>query len=323
MGTLPARSAVKEKSMRQLMRTAALGLLVVAALASAVEAGNPGDAGFLSLRMGIGARNGAMGDVGVAESPDANAMYYNPANMVLSEGTDVTLQHLEHFGLFNQESAVVSHRLESGAIGLIFSGFYSETLERTTIDRVGVSQGEFQPYQMMVGLGYAHAFRDFSVGVVGKYLYERIDAYSASGLALDLGITHRSKIAGLTLAAAVANLGDPMTLDQEPYDLPLTVRFGASFTPRVGHESMWENLTVATDVLLPNDGNGRLLFGAEFRLNTYFALRGGYRANYDTYGLTAGAGFRKGLLSVDYAYMENDNDLQDNHRFSLGFAFQP
>ncbi len=309
--------------MRHAMRSTVLISVLVALAVSPAWAGEPGDAGFLSLRLGLGARNGAMGDTGVADSPDANALYYNPANMVLSEGTDVTLQHVEHFGLFRQETVAVSHRLTRGAIGLIFSGFYSEALPRTTIDRVGVFQGEFQPYQTMVGLAYAHAFRNFSLGVVGKYLYERIDAYSASGLALDIGITHRSKIAGLTMAAAVANLGDPMTLNEEPYDIPLTVRLGAAYTPQLESESMWENLTLVGEVLLPNDGNGRYHLGGEFRLNTYFALRGGYRGNYDTYGITAGAGFHKGVLSVDYAYMANQNDLLDGHRISIGFAFLP
>lgn len=309
--------------MRFVSSTALAALLLITLSTVGALAGEPGDAGFLSLRMGVGARNGGMGDVGVAESPDANALYYNPANMILSQGTQVTLQHLEHFGLFRQEAGAVTHRLKQGAIGIIFSGFYSESLQRTTIDRVGVPQGEFQPYQMQVGLAYAHAFRELSLGVVGKYLYERIDAYSASGLALDIGITHQSKIPGLTLAAAVANLGDPMTLKEEAYDLPLTVRFGASLTPQLEQESLWENLTLAADVLLPNDGNGRYHLGGEFRLNPYFALRGGYRGNYDTYGFTAGAGFRKGVLAVDYAYMANKNDLADNHRISVGFAFLP
>ena len=290
---------------------------------SAAWAGNPGEAGFLSLRMGIGARNGAMGDVGVAESADATAMYYNPANLVYTEGTQFTVQHLEHFGLFRQEAAVLSHRLPKGAIGLSFSGFYSDPLQRTTIDRVGVSQGEFQPYQLAVGLGYAYAFSSFSLGIVGKFLYERIDAYGASGLAVDLGISHRSQIPGLTLAAAVANLGDKMTLKEEPYDLPLTVRLGASYTPQLEGESFAENFTLATDVLLPNDGNGRVHAGAEARLHRNFSMRVGYRFNYDTYGFTAGAGFRSGVLSVDYAYMDNTNDLDDNHRFSLSFGFLP
>ncbi len=298
-------------------------LFVFLAIAPPAWAGNPGDAGFLSLRFGIGARNGAMGDVGVAESSGATAMYYNPANLVLTEGTNLTLQHVEHFSLFRQEAAAVSHRLPQGAIGLIFSGFYSESIPRTTLDRIGVSQGDFQPYQLAVGLGYAYQFKDFSLGLVGKFLYERIDAYSAQGLALDLGISHRSKIPGLTLAAAVANLGGQMTVKEEPYDLPLTTRLGASYTPHTEGEGMAQNFTLATDLVLPNDGNGRIHVGGEMRLHSSFALRAGYRINYDSYGLTAGLGYHTGSLSVDYAYMDSGNDLSDDHRISLSFAFLP
>ncbi len=287
-------------------------------------AGNPGDAGFLSLRMGIGARNGAMGDVGVAESTGATAMYYNPANLVYTSGTDVTLQHVEHFSLFRQEAAAISHRLPRGAVGLIFSGFYvNDAIPLTTLDRIGVSQGDFQPYQLAVGLGYAYQFHDFSLGLVGKFLYERIESYGAAGLALDFGISHRSKIPGLTLAAAVANLGGQMTVKEEPYDLPFTTRLGASYTPHTEGKGLAQNLTLATDLVLPNDGNGRLHVGGELRLHSSFAVRAGYRFNYDTYGLTAGLGFHTGNLTVDYAFMDNGNELSDDHRISLSFAFLP
>jgi hypothetical protein len=309
--------------MRVPLRSALPALLLLLSFLPKAWAGNPGDAGFLSLRMGVGARNAAMGDVGVAESSGSTAMYYNPANMVYADGTELTLQHLEHFSLFRQEAAALSHQTPHGAIGLIFSGFYSESLQRTTVDRIGVDQGEFRPYQLAVGLGYAYLFHDFSVGLVGKFLYERIDAYGASGLALDLGISHRTEIPGLTLAAAIANLGGQMTLKEEPYDLPLTTRLGASYTPQVEGEGFAQNLTVAADLVLPNDGNGRLHTGAEVRLHQDFTLRAGYRFNYDTYGLTAGLGYRKGSLALDYAFMDNGNNLEDNHRISLTFAFMP
>jgi hypothetical protein len=301
----------------------ALALTLLPLTELPANAGDPGSAGMLWLRLGVGARSGGMGETGVAEASDATAMYWNPANMVHSEGTQVTVQHLEHFGLFRKESAAVTHNTPHGTVGLLFSGFYSETLDRTTLDRVGVPQGTFRPYDLMVGLGYGHAFRDISVGITAKFLYERIDAYDATGLAVDLGLNHRSKIEGLTLAAAIQNFGDKMTLKEEPFDLPVTLRLGASYTPHLEGDSFLEIFTGAPEIVAPNDGNGRFHAGLEARIHELFALRAGHRFNYDTYGVTAGAGFKRNNLSVDYAFMHNENDFEHNHRFSVSFAFLP
>jgi hypothetical protein len=75
---------------------------------------------------------------------------------------------------------------------------------------------------------------------------------------------------------------------------------------------------------MPNDGNSRLHAGAEIRLHEMLALRAGHRFSYDTWGSTFGAGFRKGSLQVDYAYMANREDTFDaTHRFSLTVAKLP
>jgi len=281
----------------------------------------PGRAGFLSLRFGLGSRYAAMGETGVAEAADANAVWWNPANLAYAAGTQLVLQHVEHFNLFRQESLGVSHKTKQGGLGFLFSGFYSEELNRYDIINVGVPQGTFRPYDLSVSVSYGHAFKDLAVGATAKFLYQRIDTQDASGLAFDLGVTHRSQIKGLTLAAAVQNFGDQMVLDEEPYDLPLTFRLGGSFTPHPENGGWAEHFSVAADVVIPNDGNGRLHTGAEIRLGSVLALRGGYRFNYDTYGLTAGAGFRIKGLALDYAFMPNLNEFADDHKFSLQFYF--
>ena len=56
-----------------------------------------------------------------------------------------------------------------------------------------------------------------------------------------------------------------------------------------------------------------------------FALRVGSRFNYDSDGITAGAGMRipygeEGLISVDYAY-QDFGILTEVHRFTMAFAF--
>jgi hypothetical protein len=308
---------------------AALTALALAAAAALVLppvsalAGDPGSAGLLSLRLGMGARAGAMGDTGVAGATDATAAYWNPANLVNAKGTQVSLQHLEYFQDFRQESFAVSHNTPAGALGLSFSGFYSDFIPRYDEEPVGVQRGSFRPYDIAVGLGYAYDFKDVSVGIVGKFLYQRIDVYDGSGVAVDLGISHRSQIPGLTLAACLQNYGRKMKLNQEEFDLPVTLRLGASYAGQSSAPAFLRRLTLAGEVVVPNDGNARLHAGAELRLHEAFALRAGNRFAYDTLGATFGAGFHRGIFDVDYAYLVNKNDFQDTHRFSVRMAFLP
>ncbi len=64
--------------------------LLVATLAlmvggTAVQAGTAGQSGGLFLRLGVGAREAAMGEAGVASSQGASALFWNPANNVFQD----------------------------------------------------------------------------------------------------------------------------------------------------------------------------------------------------------------------------------------------
>lgn len=299
------------------------GLVLGLATASETRAQEPGSAGVLSLRLGVGARSGAMGETGVAQATDATAVYWNPAGLTAAEGTQVALQHTEYFGLFRQEALAISHRTEYGSLGLILSGFYSDDVDRTELDRTGVVLGTFRPYDVVFGLGYAIEVAEVSVGLVGKVVYERIDAYSGSTGAFDLGIAHDARIEGLRMAAVVQNLGRSLTLDEEAFDLPRTARVGLSYRPHLEGLPQLRRALGAAELVIPNDGNNRLHVGTEVELHESFTVRAGHRFAYDTWGATFGAGFARGPLSVDYAYMDNGNDFDDTHRFSLRLAYLP
>ena len=69
-----------------------IAVLITALPAAPAVAGNPGDAGLLSLRLGVGAREAGMGETGVASSTGAAAIYWNPANNVFADfDTDLIL----------------------------------------------------------------------------------------------------------------------------------------------------------------------------------------------------------------------------------------
>ncbi|MBE0566448.1 MAG: PorV/PorQ family protein [Krumholzibacteria bacterium] len=296
------------------------GLVLAALLAAPAApalAGNPGDAGVLSLRLGVGAREAGMGETGVASSTGAAAIWWNPANNVFADfDTELVLQTQRYVGLFDQHAAAVAHRAGGGVLGFIFTGFYSDEIERYSDEPVGVPEGTFEPYDVAFGVSYARALGEsFGVGATAKLVYERIDIYSDTGFAFDLGITHRAVIEGLVFAATVTNLGGQMNLRDQPFDLPTAFRIGTAWTPT---PALGGKLTLAGEVLMPNDSTEKAHLGGEYRLLPELALRVGTRVNYESQGLTAGAGFRTGRLGVDYAFSDwTTEGFDDGHKFSL------
>ncbi|MBM4131548.1 PorV/PorQ family protein [bacterium] len=295
------------------------GLTAAAPLAQAAD---PGDVGMLSLRMGLGAREAAMGGAAVAASEGAAALYWNPANnALLDRGTDLLLQHHDYLGHFDHEAAAVAHRAAGGVIGLVFSGFYAEELVRRGEDAVGVPEGTFRPYDLAIALSYARAFGErFAAGVNAKFVYQTIDLYSDSGLALDAFLTHHALVEGLVFGASLTNLGSQMNLRDNPFDLPVAARIGAAYTPAA--TALRDKVTLAADMVFPNDTTEKAHVGVEYRLLGEFALRAGSRLNYQNQGLTAGAGFRTGRLGIDYAFEESKvSGFDDGHKFSLVVAW--
>lgn len=299
-----------------------LAVLVIAGLLAPVaEATNPGEVGLLSLRIGVGGREAAMGETGVASSTGAAAIYWNPANNVFADfDTELILQHSRYFGLFNQEAAAVAHRVGKGVLGFIFTGFYSDTIERRGSDNTGLVEGTFKPYDVVFGVSYAHPLGEsFAVAVNAKMVYERIDIYSDTSLAFDFFVTHKAVVDGLMFAASITNLGGDMILKEDLLPMPTAMRVGASFNPALGDS---RKLTLTADVLFPNDTSEKAHVGAEYRLVPELTLRVGTQINYDNQGLTAGAGFRAGILGVDYAYGATKIDgFDDGHKFSINFIW--
>ncbi len=290
----------------------ALSLHGVIALAAA-----PGEVGVLSLRLGVGAREAGMGGAGVASSQGAAAIFWNPANNVFADfETELILQHYRYLGLFNHESAAVAHKAGNGVFGFMFTGLYSDDIDRYGDEPVAVPEGSFSPYDVSFGISYAMKLGDsFGVAVAAKMIYERIDLYSDTGFAFDFFITHQSMIEGLVFAASATNIGGQMNLKDEPFDLPTSFRIGMAWSPK---EMLGDRLTFTGDAVFPNDTNGKAHVGAEWRIVSELALRGGSNLSYDLQGWTAGAGFRAGILGIDYAYEETKIEGFDaGHKFSL------
>ena len=181
-------------------------------------AADPGDAGALFLRVGMGARASAMGEGFTAVAEDASSVYWNPAAMAVVLNTNPMFAHSESFLSSRLEQIALTHETDYGTIGLMFTGQYMDQMERREDEPSAIPLGKFSVYDIAFAAGFArYVLPNLSVGGTIKTVYQRIDEKSATGLALDIGVYHVSRIEGLRLAAVALNVGTPMTFIEEEF----------------------------------------------------------------------------------------------------------
>jgi hypothetical protein len=292
-------------------------LTMVPSIAAADE---PGSAGALFLRFGVGARSSAMGEAYAAVAEDASSVFYNPGAMPAVLGTNVTLAHTEYFLSLRYEQAVVTHETTWGTFGFMFTGLYMDDMERRDDLPTVNPLGTFGAYDASFALAYGrYIVPNVAVGVSLKTVYQRIDELSANGFAVDAGIYHVARIEGVKLAATVSNLGSPMKFETEEYALPRYARLGASYEREVA--ALDGRVLFTFDALFPNDDGVREHIGGEYSYRRMLALRAGYKVGYDSQGATFGFGVTYREVSFDYAFLPVSNELGDSHRFGVGFSF--
>lgn len=320
-----------------------IGILLVIMAASSFALNKTGNSGAQFLKIGVGAREVAMGEATVALVDDANAMFWNPARLALLEGTDITVSDNEWISDTRMMNLGVAHTFEWGALGLHAIYMDLGQFDETSEDTLGYLTGNtFKAYDMAVGLTYARFLTsNFAIGGNVRYISENIDDSTASNIAFDIGTTYNTGWNSLRMGIVIQNFGpdmqfggtyseqqrDPLvTVDKEyiAYPLPVCVRLGIAYD-LISNDS--SNLALAVDALHPNDGDERLNTGAEYLIKTGgadFAIRAGYKANYDIGGLTAGAGVNlrmgENKLKLDYAYTDLGL-LEMAHRVTLGYNF--
>ncbi len=187
------------------------------------------------LRIIPDARSGAMGDVGIAISPDANAMHFNPSKLAFAEkdlGVSATYTPwLRALGLTDVYLAYLSgyKRIDDlQTVGMGLRYFSLGTIQFT--DENGQPLGSDRPNEFELSVAYSRKLSDnFSAGLAMKYIYSRLangqtvedeTIRPGNAVAGDLSFTYRAPIeiagsdARLTVGAAITNLGTKISYTQ-------------------------------------------------------------------------------------------------------------
>ncbi|MFC1484501.1 PorV/PorQ family protein [Candidatus Neomarinimicrobiota bacterium] len=291
------------------------------------------------LEIGVGARAAGLGEAYTTITDDAGSVFWNPAGLADNAGISLYTA----YNLWPADISVggVSFSMNlgrSGVFALSSVFLMTDDMEVTSISHPNGTGEFFNISNTSFGLSYARYLTDrVSVGVTGKLVRENYWEYGYSTWAVDIGTLYRTSFHGLKLGMSILHFGpevrfsgdyidysDPLSyaVDSsktfETYSLPINFRIGTSFhILNTGNHL----LTVAADMVHPNNNLEQYNLGVEYSFGSNYFLRGGYKLVTDEGGLCFGMGavihpVGSMGIKIDYAF-SNLGILTNSHQFTL------
>ncbi len=260
------------------------------------------------LLMTTGARPDGMGQAFSAVADDVNTLSFNPAGLGNIHLPEVGYGH-ENFaaeiGYDFVGAAIPAGGM--GVFGLGYVGMGAPPFNSTANPSAPLVTAKDTAF---IG-GWGKSFYDFHVGAAVKYISRQIDTVQGSGFGFDLGIRYRV-FPTLTFAASGLNIGPGIKLASME-QLPAVINVGGAWTAL---EQPDHTLNITSDASYNVNANiARFGFGGEYWFKNTVAIRGGYLANSQDEGFSAGAGIKVSFFQLDYAFQPFAT-LGQVHRFS-------
>jgi hypothetical protein len=302
------------------------------------------------LRISPDARSGAMGDVGIAISPDANAQYWNVGKIPFAEKQygvslnytpwlkdlvpDINLLFASGYAKFGKDN--------NQAISASIRYFSLGTINFT--DNQGASMGSGQPNEYAVSFGYSRRLSQYlSAGVNLRYIHSSLFSTSLSNyssqngtaIAGDVGLYYtkttdkgNDQASTFSAGAVISNLGSKISYGSSRRDfIPTNLGLGAAYTYKV---DMYNKFTVAVDVnklLVPGiDEKVDSLGNMTYSYPDKSVMSGVFSSFGDPYGikrLNASVGaeyWYQDQFAVRAGYYYEHKDNGDRRYFSCGLG---
>ncbi len=296
-------------------------------------------------------RAGGMGDQGVATSPDAASMHWNPAKLAFA--TDPMAFSISYVPWLRSLIPDISMSYVSGykridklsTVGGSFRYFSLGDIQFT--DNSGNNLKTHRPYELALDLGYARQLgKRFSMGVAGRYIHSNLagTGSSSSGngtvtkpgqsFAGDISAFYTNKIeigerdGYFNLGANISNIGTKITYtnDNERDFIPTTFRVGSALGIKIDEFHKITGSIELSKLLVPTqperDSSGAVSKGKDPDVDV---ITGMIQSFYDAPG-----GFGEELkeinpsIGIEYWYLEQfagrigyyyENVIKGNRQF--------
>ena len=193
------------------------------------------------------ARHAALGDAGVATTPDANSTYWNPGKLAFIQSkygasasytpwlgkivNDMSISYLTGFYKINRESA----------FNLALK--YFDMGEITFTNNVAAVTGQFSPRDFSFDGSYSRMLSEnLGIGLTAKYIYSNltgtnsnVDGKPGKSVAVDIGLYYTKDLkwnhaSTLSFGGSISNIGAKLSYtDNNNEDfLPMNLRLGSA-----------------------------------------------------------------------------------------------
>ncbi|MGI4870548.1 MAG: type IX secretion system outer membrane channel protein PorV [Janthinobacterium lividum] len=224
------------------------------------------------LTLSPDARGAALGDAGVATSPDANSAYYNPGKLgfvdykyAVSPSYSPWLRNItDDMNLSNLGGYVKVNDRAALSLSLL----YFDLGQIDYRDNSNLPQGNFNPKEYAVAVSYGQKLgTNFGLGATIRYVRSNLvgsyggnDAKPGNAFAADLGVyytkdaTIGTGVYNLAFGGTISNIGNKLTYGDvtTPSFLPATFRLGTAITREIDQYNKITLAFDATKLLVPS-----------------------------------------------------------------------
>ncbi|NLO11677.1 MAG: PorV/PorQ family protein [Candidatus Cloacimonetes bacterium] len=284
------------------------------------------------LRLGIGAREIAMGEAGSTISRDVASAYWNPAGLAKIKDVEVGAMYNISMNLdrSHQYAAIaVPFRFGTMAFNWINAGVN----DIEGYDDTGTPTGIFDDSQHSFSLSYANRWKKLSFGVTPKFFLSTLDDETETGMGVDIGARYDIN-QYLEAGLMVRDLYSKTAEDK----VPMEASFGLAVYPLIGvtlaADLKWEEETpyVAvgaeywTSIGKDPEADSKLNVISVKERSTWGEMfsyaQTGVRLGFNDGRLSAGTGIRFRNFQIDYVFRLNNHEIMsDDHIVSMILRF--